>query len=88
MDVVVTITKSFNPVRIVIFHASGIQFLVEFSTPEEAKKAKDALDGREIYAGCCLLKVVYSKESQCLNVKNNNERSWDFTKGDYILHNE
>lgn len=83
MDIVVTIMRDYKPVRIVIFHATGIQFLVEFNTPEDAKKAKDALDGREIYAGCCLLKVVYSKEQDCLKVRENNERTWDFTKGDY-----
>lgn len=86
MEIVVTIMKDYKPLRIVIFHATGVQFLVEFSTPEDAKAAKDALDGREIYSGCCLLKVVYSKEQDCLKVRENNERTWDFTMGEFPMH--
>lgn len=83
MEIVVTIMKQYKPVRIVIFHATGVQFLVEFKTPEDARAAKDALDGREIYSGCCLLKVVYSKEQDCLKVRENSDRTWDFTVSDY-----
>jgi hypothetical protein len=39
-----------------------------------------ALDGREIYSNCCLLKIVYSTEVGSLNVRFNNDKMRDFTK--------
>ncbi|KAH7827492.1 heterogeneous nuclear ribonucleoprotein L-like [Monocercomonoides exilis] len=82
MDIVTAILKPFNVLRIVIFHTHGIQFLAEFATPEEARTAKDALDGREIYSNCCLLKVVYSTQSTTLNVRFNTDMTYDFTRPD------
>ncbi|KAH7824016.1 uncharacterized protein MONOS_16806 [Monocercomonoides exilis] len=82
MEIVTAILKPYNVLRIVIFHTNGIQFLAEFGTPEEARAAKEALDGREIYSNCCLLKMVYSTEAQSLNVKYNGSTTWDFTRPD------
>ncbi|KAK2950224.1 putative Heterogeneous nuclear ribonucleoprotein L [Blattamonas nauphoetae] len=79
IDIVSSILQPYNVQRVVIFHTNGIQFLAEFGTAEEAEKAKDALDGREIYANCCLLKMVYSTETQSLNVRYNNDKTRDFT---------
>jgi hypothetical protein len=82
MDIVKTILNPYNVLRIVIFHTNGIQFLAEFGTAEEAKSAKEALDGREIYSNSCLLKVVYSTETSSLNVKYNSDKTFDFTRPD------
>lgn len=66
-DILYTICKQFGQVaRIVVFHKHGVQALVEFAVPEEAVRAKEALDGREIYDNCCKLKIEYSR-SQTLN---------------------
>jgi hypothetical protein len=40
--------------------------------------AMQALDGQNIYSGCCTLRCTFSKLGN-LTVKYNNERSWDFT---------
>jgi hypothetical protein len=82
MEIVKTIVKPYNVLRIVIFHSNGIQFLAEFASSEEAKAAKESLDGREIYSNCCLLKVVYSTETASLNVRYNSEMTYDFTRPD------
>lgn len=37
-----------------------------------------ALDGQNIYNGCCTLRIDYSKMT-CLNVKYNNDKSRDYT---------
>lgn len=41
------------------------------------------LDGQNIYNGCCSLRIDYSNLSN-LNVKYNNEKSFDFTKTDQL----
>ncbi|VDM44557.1 unnamed protein product [Toxocara canis] len=38
-----------------------MQALVEFDTEESAKKAKRAINGADIYYGCCTLKVEFAK---------------------------
>lgn len=47
--------------RIVIFHKNGLQALVEFLTIEDAQKVQEALNGCDIFAGCCTLKIDFSK---------------------------
>lgn len=47
--------------RIVIFKKNGIQAMVEFDSIESAKRAKHALNGCDIYSGCCTLRVEYAK---------------------------
>src|SRR5699024_7047471 len=47
--------------RIVIFKKNGIQAMVEFDSIESAKRAKQALNGCDIYSGCCTLRVEYAK---------------------------
>ena len=37
------------------------QALVEFDSVETAKKVKHALNGADIYSGCCTLKVEFAK---------------------------
>lgn len=39
----------------------AIQALVEFDSVASAKSAKQAMNGADIYSGCCTLKVEFSK---------------------------
>eukprot|EP00117_Sycon_ciliatum_P036218 scpid69652/ scgid27300/ Heterogeneous nuclear ribonucleoprotein L len=64
--------------RIAIFHKNGVQALVELATVEQAVLAKETLDNADIYAGCCTLKIEFSKADR-VNVSVNNEESWDYT---------
>ncbi|XP_056423416.1 heterogeneous nuclear ribonucleoprotein L-like isoform X2 [Hyla sarda] len=72
-----------NPVgkveRIVIFKRNAIKAMVEFETVLSAQKAKAALNGADIYAGCCTLKIEYAKPTR-LNVHRNNNDTWDYSK--------
>ncbi|XP_069810734.1 heterogeneous nuclear ribonucleoprotein L-like [Dendropsophus ebraccatus] len=72
-----------NPVgkveRIVIFKRNAIKAMVEFETVHSAQKAKSALNGADIYAGCCTLKIEYAKPTR-LNVIRNDNDSWDYSK--------
>ncbi|KFP67209.1 Heterogeneous nuclear ribonucleoprotein L-like, partial [Cariama cristata] len=81
--------------RIVIFKRNGIQAMVEypfehlgkkilnvmcmFESVFCAQKAKAALNGADIYAGCCTLKIEYARPTR-LNVIRNDNDSWDYTK--------
>ncbi|CAB3404972.1 unnamed protein product [Caenorhabditis bovis] len=48
--------------RIVVMHKpTVVQALVEFEDAEQAKKAKHAMNGADIYSGCCTLKVEFAK---------------------------
>lgn len=38
-----------------------LQALVEFDTIATARRAKHAMNGADIYAGCCTLKVEFAK---------------------------
>ncbi|KAM8945268.1 heterogeneous nuclear ribonucleoprotein L-like isoform 2-T2 [Pelodytes ibericus] len=72
-----------NPVgkveRIVIFKRNGIQAMCTFETVHSAQKAKAALNGADIYAGCCTLKIEYARPTR-LNVIRNDNDSWDYSK--------
>jgi polypyrimidine tract-binding protein 1 len=54
------------------------QSLLQYSDVASAIAAKRELDGQNIYAGCCTLRLQYSSLTN-LNVKYNNEKSRDFT---------
>ncbi|XP_056225300.1 heterogeneous nuclear ribonucleoprotein L-like isoform X2 [Seriola aureovittata] len=75
-----------NVLRIVIFKRNGIQAMVEFESVEDAQKAKLALNGADIYAGCCTLKIEYARPNR-LNVVRNDNSSWDYSKP-FLLHRE
>ncbi|XP_074662856.1 heterogeneous nuclear ribonucleoprotein L-like isoform X3 [Tubulanus polymorphus] len=80
VDVMHTICSPNGDVqRIVIFKKNGIQAMVEFDTVENAKRAKSALNGCDIYSGCCTLKIDYAKTSKLNVYKNDNYESWDYT---------
>nr|XP_023839051.1 heterogeneous nuclear ribonucleoprotein L-like [Salvelinus alpinus] len=79
-DVLYTVCNPIgNVLRIVIFKRNGIQAMVEFETVKNAQKAKSALNGADIYAGCCTLKIEYARPTR-LNVLRNDNDSWDYTK--------
>ncbi|XP_053731403.1 heterogeneous nuclear ribonucleoprotein L-like isoform X2 [Synchiropus splendidus] len=75
-----------NVLRIVIFKRNGIQAMVEFESVQCAQKAKAALNGADIYAGCCTLKIEYARPTR-LNVIKNDSESWDYTKP-YLVRRE
>ncbi|KAK4468006.1 hypothetical protein MN116_008186 [Schistosoma mekongi] len=56
----------------------SLEALVEFENVEEARAAKEQLDGADIYSGCCNLTVAYSP-LQRVHVTQNDSESWDFT---------
>lgn len=79
VDVMHTICSPYGQVlRIVIFKKNGVQAMVEFDNVESAKRAKQSLNGADIYSGCCTLKIEYAKPSR-LNVVKNDGESWDYT---------
>jgi len=47
--------------RVAIFRKNGVQALVEFDSVASAQRAKQHLDGADIYAGCCTLKIEYAR---------------------------
>lgn len=67
-----------NILRIVVFHKNGTQALVEFDNPSSATRARDALDGKDIYDRCCTLRIAFSRVDR-LNVRYNNDKTRDFT---------
>ncbi|KAM9316771.1 heterogeneous nuclear ribonucleoprotein L-like [Gastrophryne carolinensis] len=89
VDVLYSVCNPLGKVeRIVIFKRHGIQAMVEypffqFDKPLAkeliAQKAKAALNGADIYAGCCTLKIEYARPIR-LNVVRNDNDSWDYSK--------
>merc|ERR1719158_1308920 len=66
--------------RIVVFKRGAIvQAMVEFEDIQAATAAKGQLHGCDIYSGSCTLKVEFAKTDR-LNVKRNDEMTWDFTE--------
>ncbi|CAH1125133.1 unnamed protein product [Ceutorhynchus assimilis] len=79
VDVLHTICQSSGQVlRIVIFKKNGVQAMVEFDSVEAAMRAKESLNGADIYSGCCTLKIDFAKPEK-LNVHKNDSESWDYT---------
>ncbi|XP_068662635.1 polypyrimidine tract-binding protein homolog 3-like isoform X1 [Aristolochia californica] len=65
--------------KIVTFQKSaGSQALIQYQSRQSAVQARNALQGRNIYDGCCQLDIQFSNLSE-LQVNYNNERSRDFT---------
>ncbi|XP_037918067.1 heterogeneous nuclear ribonucleoprotein L isoform X3 [Hermetia illucens] len=65
--------------RIVIFKKNGVQAMVEFDSLESATRARDNLNGADIYSGCCTLKIDYAKPEKLNVYKNDSDTSWDYT---------
>lgn len=64
--------------RIVIFRKKSVQAMIEFDSMLGAQRAKAALNGVDIYRGCCTIKVEYAKP-QSLNVFKNDDNTRDFS---------
>jgi len=80
VDVLVQVFAKFGGMdKVVIFNrGNAVQALVQLRDVTTACVCKASLDGQNIYAGCNTLKVQFSSLSE-LEVKQNNERSFDFT---------
>lgn len=65
--------------KVIIFNrGNAIQALVQLRDIATASTCRSQLDGQNIYAGCNSLKVQYSSLNE-LEVKQNNDRMFDFT---------
>ncbi|CAN6463389.1 unnamed protein product [Victoria cruziana] len=65
--------------KIVTFQkTAGFQALVQYQSRQSAIQARNTLQGRNIYDGCCQLDIQFSNLPE-LQVNYNNERSRDFT---------
>lgn len=64
--------------RIAIVRKSMMQALVEFESAENAKKVKHAINGADIYSGCCTLKVEFAKPDY-VKVTRQDSDQWDYT---------
>ncbi|XP_055536726.1 heterogeneous nuclear ribonucleoprotein L isoform X3 [Wyeomyia smithii] len=83
VDVLHTICQPNGQVqRIVIFKKNGVQAMVEFDSIESATRARDSLNGCDIYSGCCTLKIDYAKPEKLNVYKNDTDSSWDYTLDD------
>lgn len=83
VDVLHTICNPNGPVqRIVIFKKNGVQAMVEFDSIDSATRAREALNGCDIYSGCCTLKIDYAKPEKLNVYKNDTDSSWDYTLDD------
>lgn len=79
IDVIESVCKLYGEVqRIVIFRKKGVQAMVEFRNTQTASRAKEGLQGADIYSGCCTLRVEFGKAEK-LNVNRNGVDMWDFT---------
>jgi len=78
------IFKPFGEVlKIVTFVKETVfKALVQMATVESAMNAKLNLEGKDMFQGCCHLRIGYSKLKD-LQVKQNGPKMRDFTKPDY-----
>ncbi|CAD7011908.1 unnamed protein product [Ceratitis capitata] len=53
--------------------------MVEFDSLEAATRARENLNGADIYSGCCTLKIDYAKPEKLNVYKNEPDTSWDYT---------
>ncbi|CAL4975240.1 unnamed protein product [Urochloa decumbens] len=82
IDVIHEVFSAFGFVqKIAIFEKNGFQALIQYPDIQTAVAAKEALEGHSIYeGGYCKLHLAFSRHTE-LNVKVNNERGRDYTKG-------
>lgn len=80
-EVVHAIMKGHGDVRrVVVMDPVGdnVRALCEFGAADAAPRAIAALQGKDIYDGCCRLNLSVSSE-RSLVVRANNQKTWDFT---------
>lgn len=80
LDNIYEVFKPYGEVKKIItfVKAENFKALVQMGTVESAKQAKIHLEGKDMFQGCCTLRIGFSK-LQDLNVKQNNAKSRDFT---------
>ena len=80
LDTLLLIFNKYGRVlKIVTFTKNNLfQSLIQYDTAASGEAAKNALNGQNIYNGCCTLRVDFSRMTQ-LHVKYNNDKSRDFT---------
>jgi len=83
IDVLRTIFCKYGVVLKIITFNKGTQFqaLIQMGDSFQSQTAKMELDGKNIYNGCCTLRIEFSRLN-LLNVKFNNDKSRDFTRCD------
>ena len=83
LDVLHTIFSKFGiVVKTITFNKNNqFQALIQMGDAVQSQAAKLALDGQNIYNGCCTLRIENSKLSS-LYVKYNNDKSRDYTRSD------
>ncbi|KAH7387807.1 hypothetical protein KP509_16G041900 [Ceratopteris richardii] len=65
--------------KIVTFQKTAVvQALVQYSAQQEAIHARNTVQGRNVYDGCCTLDIQFSNLSE-LQVQFNNDRTRDYT---------
>lgn len=82
LDNICQICKPYGEVMKIITFPKGTDFqaLVQMATVEQAVNAKMFLDGKDLFQGCCHLRVNFSKRTN-LVIKENSHKSRDFTQG-------
>ncbi|RNA01881.1 polypyrimidine tract-binding 1-like isoform X4 [Brachionus plicatilis] len=80
LDVLNQIFSKFGQLlKIITFNKNDkFQALIQMKDPAAAQNAKQALQGQNIYNGCCTLQIEFSKLAS-LEVRFNNDKSRDFT---------
>ncbi|KAJ8044329.1 Heterogeneous nuclear ribonucleoprotein L [Holothuria leucospilota] len=79
VHVIQKVTEKFgNVLRVVMIRKNGVQAMVEYPFIEGATEAKVKLNGRDIYSGCCTLKIEYARP-KTLTVHKNDSETYDFT---------
>jgi len=66
--------------RIVTFEKGTFKALVEYSGLASAMAAKQQLEGKDMFQGCCTLNITYSSTQPPLRIVANNERARDFSQ--------
>lgn len=61
-----------------------LQALVEFDSVESAKKTKHAINGADIYSGCCTIKVEFAKVRAASTLSKKTQRVTWFTLGNNV----
>ncbi|CAI2344128.1 unnamed protein product [Caenorhabditis sp. 36 PRJEB53466] len=82
-DVIYQISNAQGKVlRVAVMHKpTVVQALVEFESTEVAQAAKHAMNGADIYSGCCTLKVEFAKPDH-VRVTRQDKDQRDFTLPD------
>lgn len=72
-------SKKGEVLKIVTFVKNTVwQALIQMADEVAAHVAKNSLNGKNIYDGCCTLRVEFSRQ-ESIHIKYNNDKSFDFT---------